>query len=53
MDDGKKQSALEKISAICTAAFFAERAAEAEIELARRLLRRPGGQLPDRDDCLR
>ena len=34
----------EKISALRTAAFFSERAARADIEAARRLLRRQGGQ---------
>lgn len=42
----------EKVSAMRTAEFFAERRAEADIELARRLLRRPGGQPPDDDDRL-
>ena len=40
----------EKVTAMRTAEFFAERRAEADIELARRLLRRPGGQPPDDDD---
>ena len=40
----------EKVSAMRTAEFFAERRAEADIELARRLLRRPGGQPPDDAD---
>ena len=35
-----------------TAEFFAERRAEADIELARRLLRRPGGQPTDNDNRL-
>ena len=42
----------EKVSAMRTAEFFAERWAEADIELARHLLRRPGGQHPDDDDRL-
>ena len=42
----------EKVSAMRTAEFFAERRAEADIELARRLLRHPGGQPPDDDDRL-
>ena len=42
----------EKVSAMRTAEFFAERRAEADIELARRLLRRSGGQPPDDDDRL-
>ena len=42
----------EKVSAMRTAEFFAERRAEADIELARRPLRRPGGQPPDDNDRL-
>ena len=41
----------EKISAMKTAEFFAARA-DADIEAARRLLRREGGQPPDPQDCL-
>ena len=40
----------EKLSAMRTAEFFAERGAEADIEAARRILRRSGGQPPDDDD---
>ncbi len=42
----------EKISAMKTAEFFAERAARADIERARRLLRRKGGRLPEYEDEL-
>ena len=42
----------EKLSAMRTAEFFAERAARADIDEARRLLRRHGGQPPDPDDRL-
>ena len=42
----------EKISAMRTAEFFAARSAEADLEAARRILRRAGGQLPDPDDRL-
>ena len=42
----------EKLSAMRTAEFFAERGAEADIDAARRLLRRPGGQPPDPSDRL-
>ena len=42
----------EKISAMRTAEFFAERGAKADIELARRMLHRPGGQPPGDDDRL-
>ena len=42
----------EKISAMKTAEFFTARGAEADIEAARRLLRRDGGQLPTPDDRL-
>ncbi len=37
----------EKIAAMKTAEFFNARGAEADIEAARRLLRRDGGQPPD------
>ena len=40
----------EKISAMKTAEFFTARGAEADIEAARRLLRRDGGQSPTPDD---
>lgn len=36
----------EKLSAMRTADFFAEHRAQADIEEARRILRRPGGQPP-------
>ena len=42
----------EKVSAMKTADFFAARSAEADIEAARRLLRRDGGQPPDPEDRL-
>lgn len=42
----------EKISAMKTAEFFTARGAEADIEAARRLLRRDGGQPPMPDDRL-
>ena len=43
----------EKISAMKTAEFFAARSAKAcDIEAARRLLRRDGGQPPDSHDRL-
>lgn len=42
----------EKISAMKTAEFFTARGAEADIEAARRLLRRDGGQAPTPDDRL-
>lgn len=42
----------EKISAMKTAEFFTARGAEADIEAARRLLRRDGGQPPMLDDRL-
>ncbi len=40
----------EKISAMKTAEFFATRGAEADVEAARRLLRRDGGQPPVPED---
>lgn len=40
----------EKLSAMRTADFFAERAAEADLEAARRILRRRGGRPPDPAD---
>ena len=42
----------EKIFAMKTAEFFTARGAEADIEAARRLLRRDGGQPPMPDDRL-
>jgi len=42
----------EKLSAMRTAEFFAERGAEADMDAARRLLRRRGGQPPDPSDRL-
>ena len=42
----------EKLSAIKTAEFFTERRAEADVETARRILRRSGGQPPEGDDRL-
>ena len=42
----------EKISAMKTAEFFTARGAEADIEAARRLLRRDGGRSPMLDDRL-
>lgn len=40
----------EKLSAMRTADFFAERGAEADIEAARRILRREGGRPPAPED---
>ena len=42
----------EKVSAMRTAEFFTSRGAKADVETARRLLRRDGGQLPDPKDRL-
>ncbi|MCY3678176.1 MAG: toxin-antitoxin system HicB family antitoxin [Gemmatimonadetes bacterium] len=42
----------EKLSAMRTAEFFAERGSQADIDSARRLLRRRGGQPPDPSDRL-
>ena len=42
----------EKVSAMRTAEFFAARSDEADIEAARRLLRRHGGQAPEPEDRL-
>ena len=42
----------EKVSAMKTAEFFTGRAARADIEAARRQLRREGGQAPELDDRL-
>lgn len=40
----------EKLSAMRTADFFAEKGAEADIEAARRILRRKGGKEPILED---
>lgn len=40
----------EKVSAMRTAEFFAGRRGQADIEIARRLLRRDGGQPPGPED---
>ena len=40
----------EKVSAMKTAEFFASRGAEADVEAARCLLRRDGGQPPEPED---
>ena len=42
----------EKLSAMRTAEFFAERSSQADTEAARRLLRRRGGQPPEPSDRL-
>ncbi len=42
----------EKLSAIRTAEFFAERSSQADIDAARRLLRQRGGEPPDSSDRL-
>lgn len=42
----------EKISAMTTAEFFAERGRNADIGAARRLIHREGGQPPDPSDSL-
>ena len=42
----------EKVSAMRTAEFFTGRAAQADVEAARRLLRREGGQSPEPEDQL-
>ena len=42
----------EKVSALRTAAFFNDRAARADVDAARRLLRRHGGQPPESEDQL-
>ena len=42
----------EKVSAMRTADFFAARSADADIEAARRLLRRDGGEPPEPEDRL-
>ena len=40
----------EKVAAMKTAEFFAARAGEADIEAARRILRRAGGRPPEPED---
>ena len=42
----------EKVSAMRTAEFFAARSADADVEAARRLLRRDGGEPPEPEDRL-
>lgn len=42
----------EKLSAMRTADFFAERSSRADIEAARRILQRDGGQPPEPEDRL-
>ena len=42
----------EKVAAMKTADYFAARAGEADIEVARRILRRGGGQPPKPEDRL-
>ena len=42
----------EKVSAMRTADFFAARSADADIEAARRLLRRDSGEPPEPEDRL-
>ena len=42
----------EKVSAMKTADFFAARSADADIEAARRLLRRDSGEPPEPEDRL-
>lgn len=42
----------EKLTAMKTAEFFAERRAEADIVLARQLLKREGGEAPAEEDRL-
>ena len=42
----------EKLSAMRTADYFAERGERADIEAARRILRRQGGQEPEPEDRL-
>ena len=42
----------EKLAAMKTAEFFTDRAARADVETARRLLRRDGGQPPEPEDRL-
>lgn len=55
MTDERKRSStypLSLPSAMRTADFFAERSARADIEAARRILRRDGGQPPEPEDRL-
>ena len=60
MTERKKQPSIHplrmpsslKPSAMRTADFFAERSSQADIDAARRLLRRTGGQPPDSSDQL-
>lgn len=47
-----RRSSSLKLSAMRTADFFAERRSGADIDAARRLLRRSGGQPPDLPDQL-
>jgi len=42
----------EKLAALKTAAFFAERRATADVEAARKIVRRQGGAPPVQDDQL-
>jgi hypothetical protein len=42
----------EKLSALKTADYFAERAARGDIDAALRILRRPGGEPPRSDDAV-
>ena len=42
----------EKVSAMKTAEFFSARSADADVEVARCLLRRDGGEPPDPEDRL-
>jgi hypothetical protein len=42
----------EKLSAMKTAEFFADRQASADVAAARRILRRRGGQPPEPDDVV-
>ena len=42
----------EKVAAMKTAEFFTRRAGQADVEAARRLLRRDGGQPPEPEDRL-
>ncbi len=47
MSERKQQSDVGRRSALRTAEFFAARGAEADIELAWRILRRSSGQMPN------
>ncbi|MEZ5584143.1 MAG: toxin-antitoxin system HicB family antitoxin [Candidatus Competibacteraceae bacterium] len=42
----------EKLSAMKTAEFFAQRRQDADIDAALRILRRSGGQAPDKNDLM-